>query len=147
MHRVVRLDEKGFSFLTAIFDLLVLLLMLPLIVLFFGFAIGFAKDLDPHRAEWQLFAIDLQSYLNHSDAIEIINGGSGIRIAQMGEEFDIELYTDMIRKQKNRKGHEVMLTRVRQSHFTLVGNKLKVQTEFLSGNTEEAEYVFTQPKK
>ncbi|MDQ0430060.1 competence protein ComGF [Planomicrobium stackebrandtii] len=144
MRRITRLDEKGFSFLTSVFELLVLMTMLPLIVLFFGFALSFTEDLDPHRAEWQLFAVDLQSYLNNSDSLEIINGGNGIRVVQMGEEYDIELYTDMIRKQKDRKGHEVMLTRVRLSHFTLDGRTLKVRIEFTSGTMEEAEYVFTQ---
>ncbi|MBT2571625.1 competence type IV pilus minor pilin ComGF [Planococcus sp. ISL-110] len=145
MRRIARLDEKGFSFLTSIFDLLVLMTMLPLIVLFFGFAVGFTEDLDAHQAEWQLFAVDLQSYLNNSESLEIINGGSGIRVVQLGEEFDIELYTDMIRKQKERKGHEVMLTRVRLCSFSLDGNMLKVRTEFTTGSLEEAEYVFTQP--
>ncbi|WP_394119808.1 competence type IV pilus minor pilin ComGF [Planococcus donghaensis] len=146
MRRINRLDEQGFSFITSIFDMLVLLTMLPLIVLFYSFALSFTEDLDPHQVEWQLFAIDLQSYLNNSDSLEIINGGSGIRVVQMGEEFDIELYTDMIRKQKDRKGHEVMLTRVRSCHFSLAGNTLKVRTEFTTGSLEEAEYVFTQPQ-
>ena len=146
MRRINRLDENGFSFITSIFDLLVLLTMLPLIVLFYSFAVSFTEDLDPHQTEWQLFAIDLQSYVNNSDSLEIIDGGSGIRVVQMGEEFDIELYTDMIRKQKARKGHEVMLTRVRLCHFSLTGNTLKVRTEFTTGSLEEAEYVFTQPE-
>ncbi|AIY05300.1 hypothetical protein Plano_1335 [Planococcus sp. PAMC 21323] len=145
MHRVKRLDENGFSFLTSIFDLMVLMTILPLIVLFFNFSINFKQDLDPHRAEWQLFVIDLQSYLHRSDSIEIINGGSGIRVVQRGEEFDIELYTDMMRKQKSRKGHEVMLTRVNQCSFSLEGNILNIRTSFFSGNVEEAEYVFTKP--
>lgn len=144
MRRINRLDERGYSFITSIFDMLVLLTMLPLIVLFYSFALSFTEDLDPHRVEWQLFAIDLQSYLNNSDSLEIIGGGSGIRVVQMEEEFDIELYTDMIRKQKDQKGHEVMLTRVRLCHFSLAGNTLKVRTEFTTGSLEEAEYVFTQ---
>ena len=146
MRRINRLDERGYSFITSIFDLLVLLTMLPLIVLFYSFTLSFTEDLDPHQVEWQLFAIDLQSYLNNSDSLEIIGEGSGIRVVQMEEEFDIELYTDMIRKQKERKGHEVMLTRVRLCHFSLAGNTLKVRTEFTTGSLEEAEYVFTQPQ-
>ncbi|ANU12938.1 competence type IV pilus minor pilin ComGF [Planococcus halocryophilus] len=145
MHRVRKLDEKGFSFLTSIFDLLVLMTLLPLIVLFFSFAINFKQDLDPHRAEWQLFVIDLQSYLHRSDSVEIINGGSGIRVVQRGEEIDIELYTDMMRKQKSRKGHEVMLTRVSKCSFVLEGDILTIRTKFSTGNIEEAEYVFTKP--
>lgn len=144
MRQLVR-DEKGFSFLTAIFDLLVLMTLLPLIILFFGFAASFTEDLDPQKAEWQLFTVDLQSYLTNSDSLEIINGGTGIRVVQMGVEYDIELYTDMIRKQKGSRGHEVMLTRVKLCSFSLVGNTLRVRTEFTTGSLEEAEYAFTQP--
>lgn len=147
MQRVKRLDEKGFSFLTSLFDLLVLMTMLPLIVLFYGFAVSFTADLDPHQLEWQLFTSDLQGYLNNSDSLEIITEGSGVRIVQMGEEYDIEMYTDMIRKQKGRKGHEVMLTRIRSCSFSLEGDHLKIKTEFSTGTLEEAEYVFTRPKK
>lgn len=143
MHRIKRLGESGFSFLTSLFDLLVLLTMLPLIVLFYGFAMGFTEDLDPHQSEWRLFAVDLQNYLNNGDSLEIINGGSGIRVIKMGEEYDIELYTDMIRKQKARKGHEVMLTRVHKCSFSLTGDTVKVRIEFTTGTVEEAEYVFT----
>lgn len=145
MRRINWTDEKGFSFLTSVFDLLVLMTLLPLIVLFYGFAISFTADLDPHRPEWQLFAIDLQSYLNNSESIAIINGGSGVRVIQMGEEYDIELYTDMIRKQRAGRGHEVMLTRVRNSSFSLEGDTLKIRIEFTTGTLEEAEYVVTQP--
>ncbi|EGA90112.1 hypothetical protein GPDM_06180 [Planococcus donghaensis MPA1U2] len=131
--------------MTSIFDVMVLMTLLPLIVLFFSFAIQFKQDVDPHRAEWQLFVIDLQSYLHRSDTIEVINGGSGIRVVQRVEEFDIELYTNMMRKQKSQKGHEVMLTRVSQCSFSLDGNKVKIRIKFTTGNIEEAEYVFTKP--
>lgn len=143
MYPVKSINEKGFTFLTAIFDLFVLLLILQLMALFYGAVVNFAADLDPHRAEWQLFAVDLQSYLHNSQTIEIINEGNGIRVHQKGEEFDIELYANMVRKQKSRKGHEVMLTQVKTSQFSLEGTNLKIRTEFLTGAIEEVEYVFT----
>ncbi|EMF45426.1 hypothetical protein B481_3289 [Planococcus halocryophilus Or1] len=83
--------------------------------------------------------------MHRSDSVEIINGGSGIRVVQRGEEIDIELYTDMMRKQKSRKGHEVMLTRVSKCSFVLEGDILTIRTKFSTGNIEEAEYVFTKP--
>ncbi len=143
MYPIKSINEKGFTFLTAIFDLFVLLLMLQLMALFYGTVVNFAADLDPHRAEWQLFAVDLQSYLHNSQTIEIINEGNGIRVHQKGEEFDIELYANMVRKQKSRKGHEVMLTQVKTSQFSLQGTNLKIRTEFSTGAIEEVEYVFT----
>jgi competence protein ComGF len=145
MSRLISLDEKGFAFISSLMDLLVLLLLLPLIVLFFHFALSFSESLDPKQLEWQLFTEDLRTYLHGIDSIEVINNGGGIRIIQNGEEFDIESYPQLIRKQKFRQGHESMLTGVESCSFLVSGTKLTVQAKFSNGLAEEAEYVLTPP--
>lgn len=138
-------NENGFTFLTSIFELLLLLIFLPLIVLFFVFMMGFFKAADPQEAEWFLFAGELCTYLAGVDSITVINNGAGVRIVQGGDEYDIESYDKFIRKQKFRQGHEVMLTGVKKAGFSVVGNKLLLRTEFIDGSVLEEEYVFTQP--
>lgn len=139
------MGEKGFAFLNSLIDLMVLMLLLPLIVLFFSFAITFSEALNPKRLEWQLFTEELRVYLHQIDSIEVINNGGGIRIIQKGEEYDIESYPQVIRKQKLRQGHELMLTGVESSSFRVDGTKLKIRVKFSGGLTEEAEYVITRP--
>ena len=40
-------DEKGFTFLTSLFELMLLMIFLPLIVLYFVFMRGFFEELIP----------------------------------------------------------------------------------------------------
>lgn len=138
-------DEKGFTFLASLFELMLLMVFLPLIVLFFVFMMGFFKEADPQSAEWFLFAGELQGYLSGADSIVIINNGAGVRIVQEGDEYDIESYDKFIRKQKFRQGHEVMLTGVKAANFSLQGYNLLLRAEFTDGEILEEEYVFTHP--
>jgi competence protein ComGF len=145
MPRLKKGDEKGFLFLDSLMDLAVLMLLLPLIVLFFSFAMSFFHALNPKELEWRLFADELRVYLHGIDSIEEINNGGGIRIIQKSEEYDIESYPQLVRKQKFRQGHEVMLTGVENCLFQVEGTKLTVRAKFSNGLTEEAEYVLTRP--
>ncbi len=140
-----RLNEKGFTFLSSLFELMLLLLFLPLMVIFFLFVRGFFSEADPQTAEWFLFAGELQSYLTGIDSIAIINNGGGVRILQRGNEYDIESYDKFIRKQKFQQGHEVMLTKVKKTTFSLQGNRLMLRAEFTNGKILEEVYVYTYP--
>lgn len=145
MFRLKALGEKGFTFLGSLFELLILIIFLPLIVISFSLMMSFAKETEAGLLEWQLFASELQGYLTEIDSIEIINNGSGIRIMQQEVEYDIELYGNLIRKQKFKQGHEVMATKIKNCFFQLEGTNLMVRVEFINGPIEEAEYVFTHP--
>ncbi|TWT09139.1 competence type IV pilus minor pilin ComGF [Planomicrobium sp. CPCC 101079] len=144
MPRIAK-DERGFSFIGSLVDLMVLMLLLPLIALFFTFAISFSNSLHPKILEWQLFTEELKVYLRDVDSIQEINNGGGIRISRNGEEYDIESYPQLVRKQKFRQGHEPMLTGVESCSFRVDGTKLTVHAIFSDGLTEEAEYVLTRP--
>ncbi len=137
-------DEKGFAFLGSLVDLLALMLLLPLAAIFFSFALQFSESLDPKRLEWQLFSGELKAYLQDVDSIKEIDNGRGIRLIRKGEEFDIESYPQLVRKQKFQQGHELMLTGVESCSFRIEGSTLTLKTKFLNGLTEEAEYVFTR---
>ncbi|WP_224075922.1 competence type IV pilus minor pilin ComGF [Planococcus chinensis] len=140
-----RLDEKGFVFLNSLLELSILMIFLPIIVLFFGFMVSFSKETHAKHTEWQLFSVELQSYLAGSESIEIINNGGGIRTIQQSVEFDIELYDHSVRKQKFKQGHEIMLTGIKNCRFGMNGPKFTVHAEFSNGAIEEAEYVVTPP--
>lgn len=145
MHRVKKPGEEGFVFLKSLLELSILMTFLPIVVLFFGFMAGFSKESDARHVEWQLFSVDLQSYLAGIDSIETINNGGGIRTIQQSVEYDIEWHEHSVRKQKFRQGHEIMLTHIKNCRFELVGSKLIVRAVFANGMAEEAEYVVTPP--
>lgn len=136
-------DERGYMLLNSLFDLTLLLTLLPLIVLFFVFIRSFSEDTNFRHSEWQLFVADFQTYLTEVDSIEVINNGGGIRIMQYDTEYDIESYQTLIRKQKFRLGHEIMLTGLDHCSFKIEGKRLFIHAEFSNGVTKQAEYVFT----
>lgn len=141
-----RLNDKGFVFMHTLFDIMLMMIFLPLIVLFFSFMASFSKETKAHLLEWQLFTVDFQSYLTAVDSLEIINEGKGIRVVRGKDEYDIELYANMVRKQKFDKGHEVMLTNIKNCRFVINGNRVVLHVQFLHGPDEEVEYVFTYPE-
>ncbi|RNF41062.1 ComGF family competence protein [Planococcus salinus] len=139
------LDNRGYMLLQSLLDLALLLTLLPLIVLFFLFALSFSQDLDSQHLEWQLFTIDFQTYLYEVDSIELINDGGGIRVMHQGTEYDIESYGTFIRKQKFRLGHEIMLTEIDHCFFEIKERRLFITAHLSSGITKRAEYVITPP--
>lgn len=139
------MNEKGFTFLNTILDLVVLMMMLPLIVLFYSFFITLSDDLSPKHLEWQLFKEDLQNYLAEVTAIEVIDSGKGIRFVRNGEVYDIETYGNLIRKQVANKGHEVMLTNVHTCRFKVERSLVVVNVTFSDGVSEQVEYAYAYP--
>ncbi|HSI67363.1 MAG TPA: competence type IV pilus minor pilin ComGF [Planococcus sp. (in: firmicutes)] len=135
--------QEGFTFLTSLFDLMVLLTLLPLIALFFGYVSAASMGMDAKHLEWQLFSVELPHYLNGVESIEVINNGGGVRMVQSGVEYDIELYAKLIRKQKFRQGHEIMLTGIETCRFSISGTRLTVEVEFSNGIRKVADYVFS----
>jgi competence protein ComGF len=146
MRRLKGIGQGGFTFLTSLFDLMVLLTLLPLIALFFSYATSVSIGTDAKHLEWQLFNVELPHYLNGVESIEVINNGGGVRLIQSGVEYDIELYAKLIRKQKYRQGHEIMLTGIETCRFRISGSTLTMEVEFSNGIKKKAEYVFSTPK-
>ncbi|GKW44366.1 competence type IV pilus minor pilin ComGF [Planococcus sp. NCCP-2050] len=140
-------NENGFTFLGSLFELVILMVFLPLIVIFFSLMIAFEKETDAGNAEWHLFSYELQSYLTKVDSIKVINNGSGIRVMQEEVEYDIELYGNLIRKQKFKQGHEVMATKLDSCSFQIEGTILTIFAEFANGRSMEVEYVYTYAEK
>jgi competence protein ComGF len=96
--------------------------------------------LQTDEIEFELFSQELATYLVSVQSIELQSNGSGIRILQIDEEYDIEFTGTVIRKQKNRLGHEPMLLHMTKSQFEVDGSKLKLNVEFESGLQKERVY-------
>lgn len=140
MPRVNIRSSKGFTFLDSLLELLALSIILPLAVLFYLFSSHFILDLDSSATEFRLFMLELQQYLDGSEQIYIMRDGKGMRIVREAIVYDIELYGTVVRKRKDRLGHEIMLTDVKNSFFQMEGKRLTIQLEFQSGAKEEADY-------
>lgn len=136
-------SEGGFIYFNALLDLVLAAAVMPLIVLFYMYSASYMEDLDAGEMEWRLFAAELQSYLTAVDSIQIINGGTGIRVIQAGTEYDIEVYNSLIRKQKFNEGHEIMVTDIIRCNFSIEGQVLKITAMRSNGTEERSEYAIT----
>ncbi|WP_313893831.1 competence type IV pilus minor pilin ComGF [Psychrobacillus sp.] len=143
-----KLNEGGYTLLESIIQLSVLLLFSQLFTLTIGLLFK-AEDYvtNPIDTEWALFIRDVESYLNDVEILTIQREDIGVRFRKGEEEFDIELYQDLIRKQKNRLGHEQMLLRVKSISTTLDGPFLRFSVEFTNGVKKEHTFYVTYREK
>ncbi len=135
------LTARGYTFVDAILQLSVLLLFSQLILFY---SVWF-KQVERHffyaePIDWEMFSLDIESQVSSVTTIEEQLNGTGIRFVKNGEEFDIECYSSLIRKQKNRLGHEPMLTEVSSCKLQIIGDQVIIQVVFINGRKEERTY-------
>jgi len=142
------LTNQGYTLIESLVQLLVLILFSQL--LFFYSA--WMKDLDElyltrEHEEWELFSLDIENYFHEIQTIEELPNYNGIRLTKDGVEYDIEISGDLIRKQKNRLGHEPMLLHIQRGRFEIKDSKIIVWVQFKNGVIKERLYeVLLLPK-
>jgi competence protein ComGF len=135
------LTSRGYSLIDAILQLSVLLLFSQLILFY---SVWF-KQVEKHffhaeSIEWEMFSLDIENHVwSVTTIIEQMNH-TGIRYVKDGDEYDIECYPSLIRKQKNRLGHEPMLTAVKLCRIQVIGDQVVIHVEFKNGRKEERTY-------
>ena len=140
--------ENGYTLIEGIIQLSVFMLLCQI----FAMTIVWLHKIDadvtnPTETDWALFVQDVETYLNEVDSIVKQSEGVGVRFLKVGEEYDIELYQNMVRKQKNRLGHEPMLLNVKSLAFVLEGRVLQMSVEFLDGIQKERTFYVAFPSK
>jgi competence protein ComGF len=135
------LTSRGYTFIDAILQLSVLMLFSQLILFY---SVWF-KQVERHffhaePIEWEIFSLDIESYVSIVTTMGEQLNQNGIRFVKNGEEFDIECYQSSIRKQKNRLGHEPMLTGLNSCKVLLIGDQVIIQVVFENGRNEERTY-------
>ncbi|MFJ8066718.1 competence type IV pilus minor pilin ComGF [Psychrobacillus sp. NPDC096426] len=137
-------NEKGYTLLDGIIQLSVLMLFSQV----FAVTIGWSNRIEemitnPTDTEWALFVQNVETYLNDIDSLVIQKEQPGIRFRKNEEEYDIELYANLIRKQKNRLGHEQMLLHVKTMSVKVDGQSLHFFVTFLNGIEKEHTFYVT----
>ncbi|PUB12654.1 competence type IV pilus minor pilin ComGF [Paenisporosarcina sp. OV554] len=135
------LTSRGYTFIDAILQLSALMLFSQLI-LFYSVWFKQVERYFFHAEpiEWEIFSLDIESYVSTVTTMGEQLNQNGIRFVKNGEEFDIECYQSSIRKQKNRLGHEPMLTGLNSCKVQLIGDYVIIQVDFENGRNEERTY-------
>ncbi|MDI2588099.1 competence type IV pilus minor pilin ComGF [Psychrobacillus sp. NEAU-3TGS] len=137
-------NQKGYTLVDGIIQLSVLMLFSQV----FAVTVGWTNKIEdsitnPLDTEWALFVQNVGTYLNDIDTLIIQKEQPGIRVKKGGEEYDIELYQNLIRKQKNRLGHEHMLLHVKSISISIEGQTLRFYVQFLNGMEKEHNFYVT----
>lgn len=141
---MIRNNEAGYTLIEGIIQLVVFLLFSQVFAITLGWLHRMEENVaDPTEMEWALFIQYVETYLNDIETIAIQREDEGIRFRKDGEEFDIEYYPSLIRKQKNRLGHEQMLLHVKSMATKMDGSSLKFSVEFLNGVKKEHTFYVT----
>ena len=135
------LTSNGYTFVDALVQIMLFFLFSNMIYFYFEWLKDSEKYLThTEEIEFELFSLEILPYLKNLQHVEEQTNSVGIRFRQSEEEFDIEFTGNLIRKQKNRLGHEPMLLHITKSQFQLNGTKLKIAVEFESGLKKERVY-------
>jgi len=135
------LTSNGYTLVDAIIQLAVLMLFSQLMLFYSVWFNQVEKHfLLSEAIEWEMFSLDMESYLSSVEAIEEQQYPSGIRIVKDGEEYDIECSSSLIRKQKFQLGNEAMLTGLKLCKLEVVRNQVTVRVTFENGRNEERAY-------
>lgn len=88
--------------------------------------------------EWHLFLIQLEPLLSKSEVVEVYK--DKLVLNEQGESavYTIEKYNTMIRRKKGGTGHEPLLTGVQQVAFSEEGEGVRIEVDFLQGQSREA---------
>lgn len=132
-------NQKGFTFLEALFQLIVVLLFSHIIALIYMWFHEMDSSQYLQETTWEMFIFELQQYIDNSEEIFLTNKNSVLHLkdVDMGETTQISRYGDMIRKQVDNTGHVPLFIGIKQLSFKLSDNNLIISVEFLDGVKKE----------
>ncbi|WP_144511072.1 competence type IV pilus minor pilin ComGF [Bacillus sp. FJAT-22090] len=137
-------NEKGYTLVEGIIQLSILMIFAQVFAVTIGWTGKMEETItDPTDLEWLFFIQNVEQYLNNIDSLTIQKDQPGIRFRKDGEEYDIELYQDLIRKQKERLGHEQMLLHVKSLSMSVEGQTLRFFVTFANGMEKEHDFYVT----
>lgn len=134
------MNEKGYTFLEALFQLVVFVLICHLFILIMvWFAEMKLTLLTDEQSKWELFVYDLNMYLVEVTSFTIREDQKRITFHASDSLHNIDCYSNIIRDQV-KGGHIPMLIDIKNCEFQYIDNELTVAVEFPSGLKKERTY-------
>ncbi|MCZ2260082.1 competence type IV pilus minor pilin ComGF [Sporosarcina sp. G11-34] len=131
-------DEKGYTFVESLFQLIILTVFVQFIVLFFLWKASIEQQYTNMAVvDWELFAADFQQNLSDVEQLAIHPTGRGVQFVNSRGVIDIEQGNAVIRKRVDGKGHVPLLTNIRSATFSLEGTTLYAYVTLIDGSQKE----------
>ncbi|MER2088763.1 competence type IV pilus minor pilin ComGF [Sporosarcina sp. JAI121] len=127
-------NERGYTFLESIFQLVILAIFLHLFLMFFFWKSSIEqKYFDYASTEFELFSADMQHLLSDVSELRLIEEGSSIRLRNSRGLINIEQSGTVLRKRVDQTGHVPYITNVRAVTYTFDGTTLTARVTMLDG--------------
>ncbi|QPQ35151.1 MULTISPECIES: competence type IV pilus minor pilin ComGF [unclassified Lysinibacillus] len=134
------MNEKGYTLLEALFQLIVFVLVCHLFLLVILWAANMKTTmLTDEQSKWELFVFDMNMHLANASSITIRRDQRRITLQASNTLHHFDCYRNMIREQVN-GGHVPMLIGINKCQFDLNDNELTIAVEFPSGLKKERTY-------
>ena len=134
-------NEKGYTFIESMFQLLIFITFAHLFILFFLWKMPIEQQTNSTDGAWELFALDMQAALLEVRDFDVHLGGRGIKFRTDRGRIDIEQRNTMIRKAIDGQGHVPFLTEVHSVNFLRNDSILTVYVTMLDGSRKERDFA------
>lgn len=130
-------DERGYTLLESIFQLLIMTAFIHLVLMFFFWKGSLEQQYaDYTSTQWELFSAELQQLLAEVSEIQLLNADKVVHFRNNHGSVDIEQNGNVIRKRVTGDGHVPLFTDVRSVAFTLDSMTLTVLVTMLDGSVK-----------
>lgn len=124
------LNEQGFTMLEMLFSFSLFCLMVTFLPPLFQIVFNdHGIEARIQKMEWELFISQTKKEIQSSDFVDVLNGE--LTLIRGDETISYQKYQNLLRRQVNRKGHEVLLQNVRAVSFEKYGNGIKIEVSDL----------------
>jgi len=131
------IDERGYTLLESILQLLIMTAFIHLVLLFFFWKGSIEQQYADHTStQWELFSAELQQLLAEVSEIQLLDSNKVVHFRNDHGSVDIEQNGTLIRKRVTGDGHVPLLTDVRSVVFTLDSMTLTVLVTMLDGSVK-----------
>ncbi|MEK4147348.1 MULTISPECIES: competence type IV pilus minor pilin ComGF [Robertmurraya] len=131
------LSESGFTMLEMLFSFSIFCLMISFLPLLFQIIFyDHAVEARIQKMEWELFISQTKKDIQSSDHVEVVNGE--LILIKGEESISYQKYQNVLRKQVNRKGHEVVLQNVASVTFSKEENAITIEVKDLFHHFNQA---------
>ena len=146
MYRIIVKNSGGYTFINALYNLTVLIIMSQfLIIMFIIYFQNVSLVEERDEMEWQLFVKDLNIYFERSHSVYIDNLGKTVYfmdpMARNKVEYKIQIRDRHIIRASIVGGHEIILPYVLHARFYLKDEILRLEVIMRSGEVREREFV------
>ena len=141
MSRVLIANNRGYTLIESLFQLVIFAVFVQLFLLFFYWKAPIERQYsDMSSVAWEMFAVDVQNELVNIQSLQVRSNARGIEFNTSRGRINIEQNNTVIRKSIDGLGHIPFLTEVSSVKFSLTGTKLLVDVTLLDGTRKERDF-------